>query len=223
MKRTKILTEGFTLIELLVVISIVGLLASIILVAVNQSRSQARDAARVEDLEQLQKAIEEYNLDNSFYPQCNVSSNNTSDCATAPSWIWVLTGNPNQMAASSSFPIYPTYVATIPNDPINVLPYSFYYLRGWRIIDGNCSEAPGSTCTYSAGPPVVGCIAEAPTSGSNPYLCRTNLTGDYVLATYLENPGNFQNSTTTFQWLALEQSGNTYGYVNYVIGNSDFY
>ncbi|MDP4010388.1 MAG: type II secretion system protein [Candidatus Spechtbacteria bacterium] len=50
--------KGFTLIELLVVIAIIGLLASIVLVAVQGPRVSARDAKRVADMRGLQTAME---------------------------------------------------------------------------------------------------------------------------------------------------------------------
>ena len=51
-------SKGFTLIELLVVIAIIGLLASIVLVAVQGPRISARDAKRVADMRALQTAME---------------------------------------------------------------------------------------------------------------------------------------------------------------------
>lgn len=51
---------GFTLIELLVVLSIVGLLASVALVALNGARQKSRDAKRVADMNQMVKAMELY-------------------------------------------------------------------------------------------------------------------------------------------------------------------
>ncbi len=59
---------GFTLIELLVVIAIIGLLASVVLVALNGARSKSRDAKRVSDMNQLAKALELFYNDNSYYP-----------------------------------------------------------------------------------------------------------------------------------------------------------
>ena len=59
---------GFTLIELLVVISIIGLLASLLLIAVSDAREKARVATALDTQRQLQKAMELYYDDMGFYP-----------------------------------------------------------------------------------------------------------------------------------------------------------
>jgi len=65
MKNNK---KGFTLIELLVVISIIGLLSTISVVALNGARKKGRDAKRVGDMKQIQTALELYFNDNYVYP-----------------------------------------------------------------------------------------------------------------------------------------------------------
>lgn len=60
MRKLTMKKNGFTLIELLVVITVIGLLASIVFVNLKGVRERARDARRVQDLAQLQKAVELY-------------------------------------------------------------------------------------------------------------------------------------------------------------------
>ena len=60
--------SGFTLIELLVVIAIIGILAAFILASMSESRAQARDAERLNDLKQMQTALELYYNRNKEYP-----------------------------------------------------------------------------------------------------------------------------------------------------------
>ena len=60
--------KGFTLIELLVVVAIIGLLATLSIVALNNARARARDARRVADIKQIQTALELYYNDLGSYP-----------------------------------------------------------------------------------------------------------------------------------------------------------
>jgi len=67
--------RGFTLIEVLVVISITGLLASIVLVALKDARGKSRDTKRKSDLHQMQTALELYYNEHNEYPNWTVSGN----------------------------------------------------------------------------------------------------------------------------------------------------
>jgi prepilin-type N-terminal cleavage/methylation domain-containing protein len=60
--------KGFTLIELLVVVAIIGLLATLSVIAFNTARSKARDTKRVGDVKQIQTALALYYTDNNSYP-----------------------------------------------------------------------------------------------------------------------------------------------------------
>ena len=112
---------GFTLIELLVVISIIAILASLILVAANSTRSKARDAKRIADNKQIMTALELYFSTNSTYPTsggatngANVSWNNSTDA----SWATL------QTALS-------LYMPTLPVDPTNQAGWAGYGQYGY--------------------------------------------------------------------------------------------
>jgi len=91
--------KGFTLIELLVVIAIIGILASIVLVSLNNAREKARDVRRVGDMRQLQLALESYYDDNDGYPGGDASA------ATC------------QALTAISSDLVPTHIAGLPADP----------------------------------------------------------------------------------------------------------
>lgn len=60
--------KGFTLIEILIVISVIGILASIVLVNLGGFRSRGRDARRIADLRTMQNALELYYANEGNYP-----------------------------------------------------------------------------------------------------------------------------------------------------------
>ncbi len=61
-------SRSFTLIELLLAISIIGLLASIVLVSINSVRAKARDARRLADMQTITKALMLYLDKNGQFP-----------------------------------------------------------------------------------------------------------------------------------------------------------
>lgn len=67
--KTKIQEQdGFTLIELLVVVAIIGLLSSIVLIALTSARQKSRDAKRLGDMAQMLNGLELYFATNKGYP-----------------------------------------------------------------------------------------------------------------------------------------------------------
>lgn len=109
------LRSGFTLIELLVVIAIIGLLASVVMVALGSTRIKARDGRRAGDLRQIRNALELYFANNSHYPdtQGNWSCFDCSAYINAPIF------NP---AASSIASALSPYMSAAPKDPRNRFP-----------------------------------------------------------------------------------------------------
>lgn len=63
--------KGFTMIELLVSIGIIAVLSAISLSIFDTPRSSSRDARIVEDINQITRALELYQLDHSRYPGGN--------------------------------------------------------------------------------------------------------------------------------------------------------
>jgi prepilin-type N-terminal cleavage/methylation domain-containing protein len=103
---------GFTLIELLVVISIIGLLASVVLVAVNSARRKARNVKRLSDVNQVLKGLELFYNATGYYPTGTAANN----YVTAGGRVL----GSQEMVAYTSNGIQrmtPTYMTSIPSAP----------------------------------------------------------------------------------------------------------
>lgn len=124
--------KGFTLIELLVVISIIGLLASVILVSLNGARVKARDAKRAADLKQLITALELYFDTNNSYP--STSGNLVDDCSDY---------GINGVQTALSGLVSGGFLSKIPKDPDNRWPYCYFYQKPASYVQcPNASQHP---------------------------------------------------------------------------------
>lgn len=101
--------SGFTLIELLVVVALIGLLASIVLIALQKARVKSRDAKRISDLRQIVSALELYYDANGSYPPSSCSGG--YDCN---GYYWSSDSSWNTLQTYLS-----PYLKTLPKDPLN--------------------------------------------------------------------------------------------------------
>ncbi len=103
-------TRGFTLIELLVVIAIVSFLASIMFASFSTARAQARTARRLQDIQEVQKALELYRAQNGHYP---ISTQPNGQIGAV---CWEC-GNDTYYDADKLSSELGPYLSTLPTDP----------------------------------------------------------------------------------------------------------
>jgi prepilin-type N-terminal cleavage/methylation domain-containing protein len=107
-------SNGFTLIEVLVATAVIGILASVMTLNFLETRALARDKVRINDLKEMQIALELYKAQNGRYPEagCGVS---------AASWA----GSESDYAGHSTITpcvgnyivgLVPTYLSNLPDE-----------------------------------------------------------------------------------------------------------
>jgi type II secretion system protein G len=76
--------EGFTLIELLIVIVILGILAAVVVFAVNGITDRGEKSACKADYETMEVALEAYNAQNGDYPPAPAAGDNSDPALATP-------------------------------------------------------------------------------------------------------------------------------------------
>lgn len=106
--------RGFTLIELIVVIVILGLIAGAVTPRVSQRIAATRDARRLQDINAVRDAIEQYYLDTGVYPAANTN-------AAFGGWDVSHDGNFISVLTLSG------YLRQTPVDPLNTTTHHYRY------------------------------------------------------------------------------------------------
>lgn len=112
--------HGFTLVELLVVISIIGILASIALVAFTSAQFRSRDAQRKSNLKEVSSALELFYSDYGKYPSSSGGQilacdyNPATGAGSACSW------GTDEFSDGKT-----TYFKVLPKDPVSN--QNYYY------------------------------------------------------------------------------------------------
>ncbi len=159
--RKPLQDRGFTLIELLVVITIIGILATIVMVSVNSARVKARDVRRIADLRQVALALEMYFDDNpiSGYP----GSAGMNDWATMKPCL----------EGTGAAPCDIRYISTVPHDPAGFNDYEYWIASDEQtfVLKATLEDPNNHALDDDVDGPVFGCDCGTSPNDPEGYYC----------------------------------------------------
>ena len=181
--------KGFTLIELLVVISIVSVLSSTVLVALEGAKAKGRDAQRITQIKEVQKALALYYLNHGVYPD-NLGPQ-SFDQSIPQNW-------PNMMTPLSSVNLIKATIGKVDSSNMSDSKFSLFIKQALASI----------------GPSYFACSIQDPlyrTAQDHQYSYGYVVSADkksYKIRFYMEGPALLSNSITG-AFLDAQATGNT--------------
>jgi prepilin-type N-terminal cleavage/methylation domain-containing protein len=120
-KNIKNREKGFTLLEILLVVAAIGILAGIVIIAINPARqlAQTKNAQRKVDVNTIINAVYQYALDNNGDLPAEIQTDSGGDCpANDGANESAICGDDSCSASYIELDeLVPTYVVAIPTDP----------------------------------------------------------------------------------------------------------
>jgi len=148
--------KGFTIIELVVVIAIIAVLSGIVVMNLTSMMAKARDAKRLSDMAQIQKALEMYKSDHGSYPanadnDCNgydtgyAATDDVFIPALEPTYLGKVPGDPTVMTSCGGYEYYRYAAGSFGCDASRG---AFYVLgiRNLEVTSGTHPSSPGWSC-----------------------------------------------------------------------------
>ena len=124
--------KGFTLIELLVVITLISILSAIGVVSYRDLTREGRDSKRQTDLKILQSSLEQYRVDNDYYPATLAMQTALDNGEAFTSEVGARDGATGTMK---------TYLNQLPKETMTTFKYCYL------AVPVNCDNSVENLCT----------------------------------------------------------------------------